>query len=283
MKYGINTFLWTASFDRSHLDLLPKFREWGFDGAEIAHFDFANLPGADIRRVLDREGLGAVFCSALTGNLSLATDDAAVQRQTLDHLRWGIAAAASIGAKTFVGPFCSAVGLLPGRRRTEDEWKRAVESLQSLGPTLDEYDVNLAIEPLNRFETYFLNTVEGAVRLCEHVGHPRIGILFDTFHANIEEKDVGKALQSCGSHLKHVHACENDRSAPGTGHVEWPGVFQAIDDLGYNDWMCIESFGARIPEIAAAACIWRDLAASSEALAIEGLRFLKKGKGGPTK
>jgi len=275
MKYAINTLLWTAGFDHSHLDLLPRFREWGFDGAEIARFEFDTFPAADVRRALERAGLEAVFCSALTGTASLVSDDASVRMATSALLRRGIATAAEIGADTFVGPFCSAVGLLPGRRRTDDEWKRAVESLQALGPALDEYQVNLAIEPLNRFETYFLNTASDAARLCDQVGHPRVGILFDTFHANIEEKDIGRALVSCGRHLKHVHTCENDRGVPGSGHVEWTDVFRGMRETGYDAWVSIESFGSRIPEIAAAACIWRDLAPSSDAIAADGVRFLR--------
>ena len=275
MKFGINTLLWTAGFDRSHLDLLPKFREWGFDAAEIARFEFSTFPAADVRRGIEAAGLEAVFCSALTGDLSLVSGDPAVRARAIAFLRQGIETAAAIGAKTFVGPFCAPVGYLPGRRRTDEEWKYAVEGLQKLGPTLDEYSVHLAVEPLNRFETYFLNTVNDAVRLCEEVGHPRVGILFDTFHANIEEKSIAQALRACGRHLKHVHTCENDRGIPGSGHVDWGNVLSALTESGYSEVAAIESFGSTIPEIAAAACIWRDLAPSSDHIAAEGVRFLK--------
>ena len=275
MKYGINTLLWTAAFDSSHLDLLPKFKEQGFDGVEIARFNFDGFPAAGIRKSLERNALGCTFCSALTGQTSLIADTPAGRRAAQDFLIQGIETAAELGAKIFVGPFCSPVGYLPGRRRTHDEWKRAVDGLQYLGDILARHNILLAIEPLNRFETYFLNTAEDGVRLCEEVGHPNIGILADTFHFNIEEKNIGSAFRSLGKHLTHVHACENDRGIPGSGHVEWDGVMSALSDRNYDGWVVIESFGARIPEIAAAACIWRDLAPSSEAIAFEGLRFLK--------
>jgi D-psicose/D-tagatose/L-ribulose 3-epimerase len=275
MKFGINTLLWTAGFDSTHLGLLPEYKRYGFDGVEIARFAFEGFPAAEIRRAAESNGLQITFCSALTGDLSLVSDDADVRSKTRGFLAQGIETAAALGADTFVGPFCSAVGLLPGRRRNDDEWKRAVEGLQSLGAILKQHNVTLAIEPLNRFETYFLNTAADAVRLCEEVGDERVGILYDTFHANIEEKDTGASLRACGKWLKHVHTCENDRGIPGSGHVPWNDVLTALRDMKYDRWAVIESFGARIPEIAAAACIWRDLAASSEAIASEGLAFLK--------
>ncbi|MCS6952497.1 MAG: sugar phosphate isomerase/epimerase family protein [Bryobacterales bacterium] len=276
MKFGVNTLLWTAGFDRSHLELLPRLKEQGFDGVEIATFRFDGFPAQDIRRALDDCGLERTFCSALTGELSLVSDDAKIRQRALDFVRQGIETAAELGASVMVGPYCAPVGQLLGRRRTADEWSRAVEGLRSLGETLDACRVTLAVEPLNRFETYFLNTAADAVALCEEVGHPRVGVLFDTFHANIEEKDIAAACRSLGRHLKHVHACENDRGIPGSGHVEWPAVFAALGALGYDGWLVIESFGFGIPEIAAAACIWRDLAPSPEAIAFDGLRFLRQ-------
>lgn len=273
MKYGINTLLWTAGFDASHLDLLPRLKEMGFDGVEIARFDFAGVPAVPIRRAVEQNGLECIACSALTGQLSLLNQHAPA---ALAFLREAIRWTADVGAKTLVGPFCSPVGYLCGRRRTDEEWNRAIDGLSSLTLLLEETGVSLAIEPLNRFETFFLNTAADARALCDAVDHPQVGVLFDTFHANIEEKNIHSALQQIGPHLKHVHTCENDRGAPGTGHVAWSELFDSLQALHYDGWMVIESFGACIPEIAAAACIWRDLAPSSEALAEEGLRFLKR-------
>lgn len=274
MKYGINTLLWSAGFDASHLDLLPRFKAMGFDGVEIARFRFDDCPAAPLRKAAEANELEVIACSALTGQLSLATDQAPAAIEFLTGaIRW----AAEAGAETLVGPFCSPVGYLPGRRRTQDEWNRVVDGLQSLAPVLRETGVSLGIEPLNRFETFFLNTAEDAAALCDAVGDPRVGILFDTFHANIEEKHLGAALMTVGRHLKHVHTCENDRGTPGSGHVAWPEVFRALKALNYDGWLVIESFGAAIPEIAAAACIWRDLAPSADVIASDGLTFLKQG------
>jgi len=275
MKFGVNSLLWTAGFDRSHLPLLGRVRRMGFDGIEISRFDFEGFPSSEIRAAAANEGLECTFCSALTGSLSLVSDDAATRSRALDFLRRGVETAAELGAKNFMGPFCAPVGYLPGRRRTDEEWKRAVEGLQALGETLEAAGVTLTVEPLNRFETYFLNTAADAACLCDEVGHPRVRIAFDTFHANIEEKSLAGAIRTLGARLGHVHACENDRGVPGSGHVEWAEVFSALREAGYDGWVVIESFGSQIPEIAAAACIWRDLAPSADDIAREGVRFLR--------
>ena len=275
MKFGVNAFLWTAGWNASNLTLLPRVRELGFDGIELVSFDFSGFPAVETRRALAENKMGATFCTAFIGDMSLASADASVRQKTAQFLTDGIKAAAESGCQVLAGPFCTAVGYLPGHRRTADEWNRVVEELQAIAPVAEKHGISLAIEPLNRFESYFLNLAEDGVKLCEQVGHPNVGLLIDTFHANIEEKDVAAAYRTAGKYLKHVHTCENDRGAPGSGHVDWKGVFAALKEVRYDGWLVIESFGSQVKEIATAACIWRDLAPSPESLASEGLRFLK--------
>ena len=276
MKFGVNTFIWTASFDRSHLPLLPVIKEHGFDGIEVSLFRPVDFAAADIRRGLRENALECTVCSVLTGGLSVISEDAAVRRDTLSHMKDCVKATADVGAGLIAGPLYSPVGYLPGRRRTADEWNWAVECYQQLGPVLESHGVEVAIEPLNRFETYFLNTAEDAVALCEAIHQPRVGILFDTFHANIEEKNLGHAFRKVGPHLKHVHTCENDRGIPGSGHVEWNDVFEALRAVNYDRWLTIESFGFALGELSAAASIWRDIAPTPESIAFEGVKFLKR-------
>jgi D-psicose/D-tagatose/L-ribulose 3-epimerase len=151
---------------------------------------------------------------------------------------------------------------------------------QHLAPAARAAGVEIGLEPLNRFETYFLNTVSDALAMCDAIGDSAVGILFDTFHANIEEKSIGDALRRSAPHLKHVHAYENDRGIPGSGHVEWDGFFAAIRDIGYDGWLTLESFGFAQGPMAAAGAIWRDLASTPEAIAFEGVSFMKKGVAG---
>jgi D-psicose/D-tagatose/L-ribulose 3-epimerase len=277
MKYGVNTFIWTANFDRSNLHLLPAIKAAGFDGVEVPLFQPSQFAASDIRKGIADNGLECTICSILTGGMNVISGDAAVREKTRIHLQDCAKAAAEVGAKIVCGPLYSPVGLMTGQRPTDDEWKRAVDCYQAIGPTLSEYGVTIALEPLNRFETYFLTTAADAVALCDAIDHPNVGILFDTFHANIEEKHVEDALRVAGRHLKHVHTCENDRGIPGTGHVDWPGVFQALRDVHYDGWLTIESFGFALGELSAAASIWRDIAPSPESIAFEGVKFLKRG------
>jgi D-psicose/D-tagatose/L-ribulose 3-epimerase len=275
MKFGVNTFIWSGGYDRQVQGLLPLIKEKGFDGIEFPLFRPIGFDAAAARKDIEAAGLECNVVSAFIQPLSPISDDAGIRANALQHLKDLIRATAESGAKILAGPMYSPVGYLPGRRRTADEWKRAVEGLQSLGDTLAANRVTLAIEPLNRFETYFLNTAADAAKLCDEVGDPNIGVLFDTFHANIEEKDIGAGYRTVGKHLRHVHTCENDRGIPGSGHVEWAGVFQALRDLRYDGWLTIESFGFNIGDISAAAAIWRDIEKTPDSIAFEGIRFLK--------
>jgi D-psicose/D-tagatose/L-ribulose 3-epimerase len=275
MKFGVNTFIWTMNFDGTQVDLLPRIKEHGFDGIEVAIFNPATFDAAGIRRGIETIGLECTVCSVIPNGMAVFDADGSVREKTYTHLRDCVQAIADVGAKTFLGPLYSPVGYLPGRRRTDDEWKWCVECYQRLGPTLAEYGVTLAVEPLNRFETYFLNTAADACRLCDEVNHPNVGVTLDTFHLNIEEKSIPAAIRASARHVKHIHTCENDRGAPGSGHVEWDGVFSAIRDIGYDRWLTIESFCFSLGEISAAASIWRDLAPTPEDIAFDGVRFLK--------
>lgn len=279
MKFGVNTFIWSAAYDQRVEDLLPSIKEHGFDGVEVPLFRPTEFPAADIRKATETNGLECTICSVLVQGLSLISEDKEVRSRTRQHMKDVVAAAAEAGAELIAGPLYSPVGYLPGRRRTADEWNWAVEAYQELGPVLAEHGVTIAIEPLNRFETYFLNTAADANALCDQIDHPNVGVLFDTFHANIEEKDISAGYRTVGKHLKHVHTCENDRGIPGSGHVEWNSVFQALRDLKYDGWLTIESFGFALGDLSSAAAIWRDIEKTPESIAFEGVRFLKKNVG----
>src|SRR5215471_682499 len=275
MKLGINTLLWGAHFGPADFHRLPAIKEAGFDGIEYPLFDPANFAASAVRRELEGLGLEGTAVSVVPGGTHLGSSDAALRAGAQEHIRTCIQQTADAGGTLLSGPLYSPVGHLTGVRRTADEWKWAVDSWQALAPVAAAAGVEIGIEPLNRFETYFLNTAADGARFCDAVGHPSIGLLLDTFHANIEEKTVGDALRSAAPHLKHLHTCENDRGTPGTGHVDWRGLFATLEAIGYDRWLTIESFGFSLGELSAAVCIWRDLAPTPDAIAVDGVKFLR--------
>jgi D-psicose/D-tagatose/L-ribulose 3-epimerase len=276
MKLGVNTFIWSSEFTPANLSLLPRIKEAGFDGVEMPIAQPAQFKTGEIRRGLEANGLACTVCSVILQDYSLVSDDADVRKRTQTHVEDVVKITADLGATLLDGPLYAPVGYLPGRRRTKDEWQRAIEGYQAIAPTLVANGVTLAIEPLNRFETYFLNTAADAVALCDAVNHPSVGVAFDTFHANIEEKDIAAACRAVGRHLKHVQVSENDRGTPGSGHVGWPALFDTLQAMHYDQWLTIESFGPNLGAFSAAVCIWRDIEPTPDEIAFKGLEFLRK-------
>lgn len=275
MKFGINTLLWSASVGEAELCRLPAIREAGFHGVEVPIFSPDDFPSARLRRALESADLECTAVTIIPRDSGLGAEETSAHMRAEAHVRAVIDRAAEAGIQLLSGPLYFPVGYLPGRRRTGDEWARAVASWQRLAPYAAAARVQIGIEPLNRFETYFLNTATDGAAFCDAIGHLSVGLLIDTFHANIEEKSIAGALRAAGRHLKHVHTCENDRGIPGTGHVAWREVFVTLAEIGYDGWLTIESFGFAAGALSAAAAIWRDLAPTPEAIAFDGIRFLR--------
>ncbi len=275
MKIGMNLLLWTTHLDRPHGDLLRQIRAWGYDGVEVPLFSLDQLDAVWIRGELADAGLDVTTVTAPPPEANLVGETQQEQRAGLEHLRRSIELTQRIGAALLCGPVYSPVGRLLGRGRTAEEWKRAVANFGEVGRIAAAHGVRVAIEPLNRFETYVLNTAADARALVEEVASDSLGILLDTFHANIEEKRLGEAIRACGRRLAHVHVSDNDRGICGSGHVAWDELFAGLRESGYEGWVVVESFSQSLPEIAAATAIWRPLAPSSEVYARESLRFLR--------
>jgi D-psicose/D-tagatose/L-ribulose 3-epimerase len=275
MKYGVNTMVWTTRVGPAQEPLFGRIREWGFDGVELflSPEEPADIPA--VRAVLDGLKLERTTCSVLPRQANLISAEAATRARGVEFLKKCIERTAELGARLICGPLYAGLGVMTGRRRTEEEWKWAVEGLQAAADHARRCNVTLCLEPLNRFETYFLNTLEDAARLVHEVGAPNVKIHFDTFHANIEERRPAEALRSVAKELGHVHISENDRGIPGTGHNDWAGILRTLGEIGYEGWLTIESFAQPEPDLAAAAAIWRDLAPSGDELAYRGLQFIK--------
>jgi D-psicose/D-tagatose/L-ribulose 3-epimerase len=277
VRLGASTFIWTSPFGDDKLDLLDRVAGLGFDVLEVCIEDPSRVTGAAVARAAADAGVGVLVCGAFGPGRDVSDEDEAVREQAIGYLRTCVDIAADVGSPLVSGPMYATTGvtrMLPDDERRH-QWERAVESLRSAAAYAAERGVAFAIEPLNRFETDLVNTTEQGVRLCRDIGADNVGLLLDTFHMNIEEKDIGAAIRAAGPYVKHFHTCENDRGAPGTGHVEWTDVFAALDEIGYEGDAVIESFTPDNTEIARAVSLWRPLAPDGDTLASEGLQFLR--------
>lgn len=279
MKFGVNTQIWVAPFEQSDIELIDKVARLGFDVIELGFFS-ADPPFnvAEVRQRLRDTGLQAGICSFLSSERDITSTDLDSRRAGIDFMKAMIGTLAKLGGEVFSGPIYAE--LFRKRYLTKDEreaeWERGVKSLREVAKTAETQGITVALEPLNRFETDFMNLSEQAVRMCQDVGSNAVGILLDTFHMGIEEKDQGDAIRRAGKHLKHFHTCENDRGTPGTGQVPWDDVRGALKEIGYDRTVAIEGFNPDIVGLANGACIWRPMASSPDRLAGEGVQFLKK-------
>ncbi len=274
MKYGMNLLLWTGELNDSLLPILDKLKKFGFDGVELPMFNL-DLDYAAWGKRLDDAGLARTAVTVRNVEDNPISSDAAVRAKGVELNKKTLDCCAAVGAETLVGPYHSALGHFSGAGPTKDEWKWGVESMRAVAEHAGKVKVKLGVEALNRFECYFLNAHADAARFAREVNHPACGIMYDTFHSNIEEKSIPKTFKEIKDVLCHIHISENDRSTPGKGNVRWRKNFDSIVEIGYDGWLVIEAFGLALPELAAATRIWRRMFDDELTLAKEGLEFMK--------
>lgn len=279
MKFGINTLLYAATFTDENTKIFKKFKEIGFDGVEIALEKKGDL---DYEMTLNELKENGLKCSSICGLFGPDRDIRGPNREYttggMSYIKDCIDACVSLECNLFVGPIYSSVGranLETGEAKKE-QWKTAVKNLKEVCKYAEDKGVFIALEPLNRFETDFINTCTQTINLIRDVGSNMLKIHLDTFHMNIEEKSSIQAILDAGDLLYHFHASENDRGAPGTGQVHWSEIAGALKDIRYNRYIVIESFTPEVKVIAKAASIWRQTEKDGYVLAEKGLKFLKE-------
>ncbi len=268
----MNLLLWGTQVDESLFPVLDLIQEIGFEGVEVPVFDPDPKAWEGWRKRLDATGLhreADTFCGA---DANLISPEPKVRAHALEQLKRNVDCAAVLGAPRLMGPFNAALSVFTGQAATSEEWKWGIEGIQKLAEYAETQGVALGLEYLNRFETYLTSCGDDLIRFVDEVNHPACQIMFDTFHANIEEKNIGDCIRQMGDRIAFIQLSENDRSTPGQGNVDWPGVFQAIEDIEYDGWLSIEAFSPKLP----AAHIWRQMFESEERLMRDGLAFIKK-------
>jgi D-psicose/D-tagatose/L-ribulose 3-epimerase len=278
MRIGINTFLYTSPFTTKSLQLFDQFSKWGFDTVEIAVEDPKHIDPLKVKAAAAKANLAIGSLCAAMGPGRDFRGTAAEQKTAMTYLRALIDQAALMGCPSLVGPVYSVVGkadAVPSTQRKK-EWAAVVKNLKLLAKHAEARGVVICVEPLNRFETDFLNTCEQGLKLIAAIGSPAVKLHLDSFHMNIEEKDLGAAIRTAGSQLGHFHACGSDRGTPGGDHTDWAGIASALKAIGYQGDAVIESFTPDVKVIARAAAIWRNIEPRRDNIAVDGLAFLRK-------
>lgn len=278
MKIGINLLLWTGHVTEEHVPVLRALKDTGFDGVEVPVFDVSDeghyrwLGG-----VLDDIGLERTVVAIIPDeSASPVSSDAGVRGRAVEHLKRVVDCTAALGGQIIAGPWFQPLGVFTGEKPSDAEYERCAEVHRQILPMMRAAGVEAGLEPLNRFEAYLINTAEQAIDYSRRIGGEGIGILYDTFHANIEEKDpiaAMRALHAAGI-LRHVHISENDRGTPGRGHCPIVPTIRALKEIGYDGWLTIEAFGRGVPELAAATRVWRDFFPDPEQVYTEGYRLI---------
>lgn len=277
MKIGMNLLLYTTQPDESIFATAEKLKGMGYDGLEWPILGTDTATAAKIRKFNEGAGLDATTVYVFGPGNNPISDQASERAAALATMKERIEICATLGGSLICGPFVQPLGHFTGKGRTPDEWERCKEFLSAAGDHAAKHQVTLVVEYLNRFEIYFVNTAADACRLCAEVNHPNVKTMIDSFHAHIEEKNLYDAVKTVQPQLAHVHISENDRGIPGSGkNVRWEDFFQALKDIHYDNWLMIESFGQALPDLAAAAKIWRPLFNHADDVGRDGIAFIKR-------
>jgi D-psicose/D-tagatose/L-ribulose 3-epimerase len=278
MKIGINLLLWTDHPQPSkHERLFAKIKHWGFDGMEIPidPIEYQNVE--KISKQLDGLHLQRTTITALDGTFAdPSSREPKLRQAAIDLLKSNIEKTKAVGADLMVGPIFQGLGKFSGQAPQSDEWKYAVETIRTVAEFAHALDVKLAIEPLNRFEMYVVNTVADGAKFIKEVDMRNVGLLVDTHHGNIEEDNTAKAWDSVAEHIFHVHISENHRGIPGSGQAIPKEIFETLKKNSYDDWLTIEAFGQNVPGLIPRLHLWRSYSNDNDDAARLGIEFIRQ-------
>lgn len=277
MKTGINMLLWTSHVTSDHSAILRALKKTGYDSVEIPIFEGTPDHYAKLGELLDTIGLERSVVSVIGAGNNPLSPDKAQQKSGLEYTKWVIDCTSALGANILAGPMHSELGFFTGAGATAAERKRGISYHRRVGDYAHKKNVRFALEALNRFECYFLNTMAQLTDYLDEVDHPAVKAMYDTFHANIEEKDPIGAIKTIKRHMIHVHISENDRGTPGKGNLPWAETYKALRAAKYDDSLTIEAFGRSLPALAAATRVWRDFFPNFEEVYKSGRKHMMAG------
>lgn len=280
MKFGMNLLLWTDHVTEALDPVLDSIKEFGFDAVEVPIFNTSDLaPFARLGKRLQGLGLSATGVTVMGPETNPISPDPKIRAAAVEYLDRVLECGQQFGCEILCGPLHSAIGVFSGTGPTETEFQHGVETIRKAAEKAEARGIRLAMEYLNRFENYFLTTAAQTSRFVRAVDHPHCKMMYDSFHAHIEEKNQAEAIKSAAAETIHVHVSENDRGTPGTGQIDWKSYFGGLKQTGYDGYLTIEAFGTALPALVAATRVWRDLFPDALGLCREGLEFMKKNAG----
>ena len=277
MRFGINSFLYVSPFTTASVKLFSQFKKWGFDTVEIPVEAPEHIDPVAVKKAADKAGLAIGSICACMGPGRDFRGTAEEQKTATVYVKALIDQAVILGCPSVIGPIYSVVGKADAVEEKEQarEFALVVKNLKPLAKYAEQKGITLCIEPLNRFETDFLNTTDKGLKLIKAVGSKAVKLHLDTFHMNIEEKNQAAAIIKAGKHLAHFHACGSDRGTPGGDHIDWKPIVAALRKIKYKGDVVIESFTTDVKVIARAAAIWRKIEPNRNDIAVKGLKNLK--------
>jgi D-psicose/D-tagatose/L-ribulose 3-epimerase len=277
MKTGMNLLLWTTELTPEHDGLLDQIKAMGFDSVEVPVFALDDpAPYDRLGKRLKSLGLAATAVTVMSPETNPISPDPAIRAAAVAHLDRVLDRCARFDCEILCGPTHSALGHFSGAGPTADEFAHGVDTLRQAAEIAEGRGIRIAVEYLNRFENYFLTTAADTARFVRAVDHPSLRMMYDSFHAHIEEKDQAAAIASCSAETIHIHVSENDRGIPGTGQVDWDSFWTALLSSGYDGYITIEAFGRALPALAAATRVWRDFFPHREEVYRHGHDFLRE-------
>ena len=275
LKYAVHAYAWTQSWSNKGLNLIDHSKKLGFDLIEIPLMEIDLVDPPKIKQQLESVGLGVCTSTACSEAEDPTGEDESTRRRGVEYLMRCVKATAEMGASLFTGVTYSAIGRRISGRPNEQHWEYAARALKQVARYAQDFGVTVGIEPINRYETFLINTCDQALKLKEMIDEPNVAVHLDAYHMNIEECGFYDPTRKAIPHLCHYHLSESHRGTPGTGVVDWEAIYRALSEQDYTGVVGLESFIEVSPAMAAATCVWRSLADSSDQLLSDGLKYLK--------
>ncbi len=276
IKIGIHQHVFTSKLNSENLHIFDFIKEIGFDSMDVnlrnTDFDFTG----QMRKKAESLNLILTGGGSLPKTKEIISQDNQKRVEAVEYMKELVRKAFEIGITLYHGLFYATAGIFTGKGPTKEEFDYAVTGLKEVANYAKKYGISLCLEPANRYENYMINLVSDSLKMLDAIDEPNVGLLLDSYHMNIEEKDMYKSIVSAKGRIFHFHVNENDRGIPGTGHIPWDDVFRALKDVDYNGIVAVESFVDNTIDIASVVAVWRRLAPDADTLSRQSYKFIKK-------